>query len=723
MSSPSSPTHRRLSTLYTSVVLVILALAVPWLLRGVMGALKSNSNDPRQWLPQGFAETKTYNWLQQHFGNDEITVVSWPGCTLDDRRPQQLADALLSVPQTSYFQRAITGQQILHQLTSRPLDVPRDEAIRRLQGVLIGPDQSTTCVMLTISQRGAANRVAAIDEIRRVAEQVCGLQPDQLRLGGPTVDAATIDVESQRLLLELAGLSGIIALGITWARLRSVRLAVIILVVAIYSTGVSLSLLYYSGGHMNLVMTMLPPLIFVLSISTAVHLANYYQDALAETTPQSAPLQALLHGWRPCVLASGTTAIGLLSLSVSEIIPVKMFGIYAAAGMLASLAIVLLLLPVALSAWRVRLAHASDLGQMNLAGTRVDRLVNAICRHHAAIFIGSIVLMTFTGMGLFMLRSTVKLQYRFGAHSRILQDYRWLEDHLGPLVPLELVVHFENADQWSFQDQLEQVAQFEKAAQQLPDVGAALSGADFAPYLPEGHSARVAARRAIVRRSVPVIESRLRKNGFCAPGKTGEQLWRISVRAPALSDVDYGRFVNTLRSQIEPIVKTINGVHVTYTGVIPLIYKAQRELLNDLVESFLMAFGVITLIMIIVLRGIRSGLLAMLPNIFPAVIVFGLMGWCSIWIEIGSIMTASAAMGIAVDDTFHLLSWHRRGLRANMPNREAMRFAMHRCAGAMIHTSLICSCACWSSRSVPSCLSGDLPGSWLRCSSPPCWVT
>ena len=83
----------------------------------------------------------------------------------------------------------------------------------------------------------------------------------------------------------------------------------------------------------------------------------------------------------------------------------------------------------------------------------------------------------------------------------------------------------------------------------------------------------------------------------------------------------------------------------------------------------------------------------MIPNIFPAVIIFGMMGWCSIWIEIGSIMTASAAMGIAVDDTFHLLTWYRRGLRENMPRREALRFAMHRCAGAMIHTTLICSCA------------------------------
>jgi predicted RND superfamily exporter protein len=131
---------------------------------------------------------------------------------------------------------------------------------------------------------------------------------------------------------------------------------------------------------------------------------------------------------------------------------------------------------------------------------------------------------------------------------------------------------------------------------------------------------------------------------------------------------------------------------VTYTVVVPIIYKAQRELLNDLMESFFLAFGVIALVMMCVLRGIRAGLVAMVPNVFPAVVVFGLMGWTGIWIEIGSIMTASAAMGIAVDDTFHFLTWFRNGTGRGMPRQEALRFAFRRCAGAMFHTTLICSC-------------------------------
>ena len=53
-----------------------------------------------------------------------------------------------------------------------------------------------------------------------------------------------------------------------------------------------------------------------------------------------------------------------------------------------------------------------------------------------------------------------------------------------------------------------------------------------------------------------MIEQKLREGGFCSQGEQGERLWRISVRASALSDIDYGRFVETLREAVEPVRRT-----------------------------------------------------------------------------------------------------------------------------------------------------------------------
>ena len=101
----------------------------------------------------------------------------------------------------------------------------------------------------------------------------------------------------------------------------------------------------------------------------------------------------------------------------------------------------------------------------------------------------------------------------------------------------------------------------------------------------------------------------------------------------------------------------VGGIWPVYTGVVPLVYKAQRTLLVGLVNSILLAFVLICVLMMAILRSPTAGLLSMIPNVFPIVVIFGFMGWIGSLIDIGTMMTASVAMGVAVDDTVHFLTW------------------------------------------------------------------
>ncbi len=253
------------------------------------------------------------------------------------------------------------------------------------------------------------------------------------------------------------------------------------------------------------------------------------------------------------------------------------------------------------------------------------------------------------------------------------------------------MIHFDRECSLNFLERMELVARVEAEVTKNEEVGATMSALDFAPTLPKAGSTRDVFRRTVFNRLVQKSRQRYVDAHFLADSGQ-EQLWRVSVRARALSDVDYGHFVATLQDHVDPVLEaeSARGVKATYTGVIPLIYKAQRQLFRDLIRSFLTAFFVIALVMVVVLRSVRAGLLAMLPNVFPAVIVFGFMGWSGVLIEIGSVMTASAALGIAVDDTFHFLAWFRRGVEAGMPRHKALHHAYRRCAQAMISTTVIC---------------------------------
>jgi hypothetical protein len=235
------------------------------------------------------------------------------------------------------------------------------------------------------------------------------------------------------------------------------------------------------------------------------------------------------------------------------------------------------------------------------------------------------------------------------------------------------------------------IGRLQGALYSVEAVGGAVSSATFSPPIPRGHKAADITRRTVLARRLNSTRDAFVDGQYLVESED-EQLWRISARVEALNDIDYGYFVGELRKQLALVAEPLEseGVRLTFTGAIPLLYKAQHQLLADLVESFILAFAFIALVMIVVLRDLLAGLLIMLPNVLPAVVVFGIMGWCGFPVQTGSVMTASISLGIAVDDSLHLLTWFRRGLRQGLSQPDAVRFAYGHCARAMINTTTIC---------------------------------
>jgi hypothetical protein len=139
-------------------------------------------------------------------------------------------------------------------------------------------------------------------------------------------------------------------------------------------------------------------------------------------------------------------------------------------------------------------------------------------------------------------------------------------------------------------------------------------------------------------------------------------------------------------SNIELGPRTIRSV---YTGIIPLVFKTQRQLLISLQQSITWATVLIAGVMAIVFRSALAGLIAMLPNVFPIFLVFGTLGWIGMKIDIGIMMTASVALGVAVDNTVHLVTWFRDAQRHGHDRRTAVLMAYDRCATAMAQTALV----------------------------------
>jgi uncharacterized protein len=130
-------------------------------------------------------------------------------------------------------------------------------------------------------------------------------------------------------------------------------------------------------------------------------------------------------------------------------------------------------------------------------------------------------------------------------------------------------------------------------------------------------------------------------------------------------------------------------IRSVYTGMVPLIYKTQRQLLSSLKNTIFWALVFIAGIMMVYLRSAVSGIVSMLPNVFPIVVIFGAFGWLGVKVDIGTMMCASVALGVAVDNTMHFLSWFRRGTALGLDRVQSVLFAYDNCATAMIQTAII----------------------------------
>jgi predicted RND superfamily exporter protein len=729
---------------YSVGIMAVLVFLLPLVVVGALKAKGNNRNDVKGWLPLEYPETQTYRFFRRNFAGEEFILVSWEGCTMADPRLEILARKLIPpaeeasrIDRPIFFKTAQTGPRAVERMTSEPLNLDREEAIRRLTGAIIGPaprdggpddlDQRQTCLVLTLSDTARANLHGTIDLIKNVATEECGIAADDLHMGGPPVDNVSIDRAGQTSVTILFALSVVVGFFVSWWSLKSKALVAMVLASGVYSMFASLALVWYSGYPVDAILLTMPSLVYVATTSGAIHLANYYRDQLAETgIRDGAAGRAVHHALLPLSLATGTTAVGLATLAVSELVPIRMFGIFSAAGVVTSFLILVTFMPAALELFppAIKLGKLAE-DETDLANwqpvehSRWWRVGQWITRHHGIVATACLLMMAAVGYGMTRVESSVQLMRLFSPQARIRTDYKWLEGRLGPLVPMEILVRIDQeACPLTFLERMELVGEIQSEIGRLDEVGSSLSTVTFGRSLDVGGGGEgmggaaarafglgartrrnVLNRRLVAHRDDFLAGDYLREAKVVAEGvERKQELWRISARVSATKEVDYALFKKDLRTKIDPILARlegdgIEGVTVDYTGLVPLVYKAQHSLLDGLKIGFIWDFAIIVAVMILLCRAASAGLVLLLPAAFPAVMVFGGMGWGnallksldsgSMLIDIGTVMAPSVALGVTVDDVVHFMLWFRRGIADGLDRKQATMLAYKGCARAM----------------------------------------
>ena len=142
-----------------------------------------------------------------------------------------------------------------------------------------------------------------------------------------------------------------------------------------------------------------------------------------------------------------------------------------------------------------------------------------------------------------------------------------------------------------------------------------------------------------------------------------------------------------IKQYFEPLEK--QKIELRPTGGVYLAYTIISSLLDDLIKSFSAAFLVITLLMILMLKELKLGLLAMIPNLFPILLMIGTLGLIGIPLDLNNLLIASIALGIAVDDTIHLLHHFKASYMIHFDRELAIADSIKHAGRAMLSTSIL----------------------------------
>ncbi len=413
------------------------------------------------------------------------------------------------------------------------------------------------------------------------------------------------------------------------------------------------------------------PMLAVVGITSSVHLLNAYGEGLRQgAAPDVAAARAARRLALPIALSLATTALAFASLHWTGVPAFRLGGRIVALGMLLAIPVVLVGLPAALALLRPapRLARAGGLASL------LARAAAWALRHRPWVIGAGLFLCLAGGAAATRARLQVDVLQAFQPDSEIARTYRFLEDRLTAVIPAEAVL-----DAREGVDEVEVLRELERFSERVledPDVSNAMSlatlvsfGRNVSPLPVDDRQALVVLRTLfapITRRFEDREIQRYRVRLRLREGAPPEVLDRIERHA---ADFTTGE-------------ANLTGLYVRAVGT-------TRHVIRDLGYGALLMAGVVMATIAVFLRSWRLALAALVPNLLPPAVVFGWAAVVGRPLDVAAVAVGAVAVGLAVDDTLHVLFRVARERRAGLSPEAAIETAHGTVGRALVLSTVV----------------------------------
>ena len=491
------------------------------------------------------------------------------------------------------------------------------------------------------------------------------------------------------------GLAILLSIIILIIALRSVWGVVVPVLAAISSMMVVLGVVGFIGTPVDNMVLIFPFLIgFAVSIAYSIHLFSFYKRHYRQHGNRR---EAIIYsygevGWGVLFTAL-TTITALLSALFIPVKTVRFMGLSSAGIVAATFVIVMLLTPVLLSFGKNKKQHPKYLkNKHSKFENRLYNLGKWILGNPKKITIVYVLIMGLLIWGTSMVTVDTDMRKTIGTKVPYVKNlFEIAQTELGSLYSYEIMIELPEEGMAKDPDVLKKLETLESKALEsslakktnsildvIKDMNQVLHEDNIAYYqIPEN--------RELVAQLLLLYEN---------AGGTESEYWvdydykylRLSVH---LNDWQVKQMTEDFNEVSRYAKELFPKSEINIVGTVPQFIKMIDYITRGQIISFGIALLVIAVLMMIVFGSVKTGLIALIPNLTPVIVIGGIMGFAGIPLSSSTVLIIPVILGLAVDDSIHFINHSKMEFLRTRNYRESILRSIRSVGVALVFTTLV----------------------------------
>lgn len=517
------------------------------------------------------------------------------------------------------------------------------------KGGIVSEDGTATLIIFSLSEDADVRQVA-----KAVVKKTSAMKlPENLYYAGsPMMVTSIADLISADLtkLLPIAFLLIAVILASFFRTARGVILPLITVAIAIVWT---LGIMVLTGFQMSMISNNIPIILLAVGSAYTIHVLNRINE-MKDTDRRKAILRALIYIFIPVLLAAITTAIGFMSFIFGAYLEmIRDFGIFTSLGTFFAAFLSLFFTPALIAAFSVfrkkNIKQNKQAKRSLLTEYFLIPLKNLLIKHpkYTLTTWGALILISI--IGIFLIKRNVDIQEYFKKDNPARTAENIMINKFGGSKPIFVVFRGDVQSP----EVLNTIVKTSNYMKQSPDV---LTTQSIAGLIMEINAALGEGKK------IPDSQAKIEQLWWLLDGNEIMQTYVTEDLDEAIiiskfispenkAKIEFAKYMETFIEE-----NSSEACEIAITGMPFIDITMDRSLLRSQMGSLSIAIIMVIIFVGLILRSLKTGIFATIPIIAAIIILFGVMGFSGIPLNIATVLVASVALGIGIDYSIHVIS-------------------------------------------------------------------